>query len=226
MVAQEMNFHTAVAGFHRGQVLDYIRQMTRQQEKAEAQIADLQQQLEQARDQIARQEAEQPLQSKLDTLTLDNSTLQLTCASLQEELAGLQQQVQQPTQANSALEQENALLTQQLAAWEPNVNSYDILCQTVGEIEVAARARSAAILSEARQQEQDLYNRAEATLRRAEGSFCQARNGADATLAHVITELDRLRSELYALGGILDDSQNALSAIHVRQATGEVDSHE
>ncbi len=205
MNAEEMQFRTvAFGGFHRGEVLDYIRNMTSR----------YQDELEEARDELTA--AEQKLQQVNAAAPADDriGALERQTETLEAENTALRRE-------KDSLTEENRRLREQLAAWEPNVNSYGILRNQVGEIELDARARSAALLRQAEQQEQALYSRAEATLRRTEQQFRQVQGNADATLAHLTTELERIQGELSALSDALDQDGAALADLHVENPTGE-----
>lgn len=218
MQAEEVRFRTAAfGGFQRADVLDYIRETAQQQElalsqantraaEAEDQLWQTESELAEARRELAalREAAEpaqtgepDPLRAELDALRAENGDLRAR---------------------NQALEGEKASLQARLDDWAPHVSSYDILKAQVGEIELDARARSAALLQQAEQRQQALFDRAEATLRHTEQKFRTVRGSADAALAHLSAELSRIQEELAALECTLDQDVSAVSALHVEQA--------
>ncbi len=219
MSLQEINFHTAVAGFNRSEVLTYIRTLTQQQETELQTLS--------ARHEQALQSLQEQHELDLDALRsqLDEARAEAEAATpaeeTRQELATLRSEGDTLRQENDALREEIVALKAQLAAWAPNVSSYDILRAQLGEIELDARTRSATMLNLAHQQELALYRQADATLRQAEQSFRQARNNADATLAHLISELQRLQADLTALGTPLDQHLAVLSALHIQYPNHE-----
>ncbi len=201
----DVTFNTAFRGFHREDVLKYIRE---QEQRHQIDFQDMKQLLEEAERRADALEQAAQLTPDMQALLEENQALKSQRDTLQEE--------------NTLLLKENHALLQKVTSWEPDIQNYGILCRQVGEIELSARGRSSALLEQAHQQEAAVYQQAEEVLRQTEQRYRRAREEAETTLAHLSAELERLRGELFALGQEMEQNESSLSALHVQRPGQEV----
>jgi chromosome segregation ATPase len=207
MTKPEATFrNAAIGGFHRGDVLAYITEMTQSHQAEEAKL----------REQIEALERENQQYREQLSGNAELEELQKKCAALEEENRQL---LARQTES----QQENAQLRQELETCQPDLQAYTAIRGQVADIEMDARTHSYAIRAKAEAEAESVCQRANAVLERTRRSFDSAKVDVESTVAHLLGELRRTEEVLANLEGAMDANETELNEIKVEW---EAEAHE
>ncbi len=180
----------AFGGFHRQDVVNYIESSTREHA---AQLNALRAELKQARDELEElsgvQARARELSEQRDALARQVEAL----SPLEEEVAALRTQLEQ---AQARAEE-----------YRPQAAAYARLKNTVAEIELDARTRSAQIIAEAEAEAGEKRAAAQALLDRITGEYATVGGNAGTAINGIIDQLSQLRSCMDQLTRLGSDSE-------------------
>ncbi len=171
---------TAIGGFNRQDVIDYITRQAeeyrQQREQWETQRQEMERRLEQL------EQEKQHLAAQLD----ESSQAAAQAKSLQIELTNQRSQC-------AVLESENASLRQQVEQLKPAAEAYGHVKDSLAEMELGARSRADEIIKRAQMTSWQTYEQADARLNQVRESYHAAQIQMDATVEHTLRGLISIR---------------------------------
>ncbi len=176
----EQQFRSAVGGFHRQDVLDYIEKTA----KAHADELDrLRRELEEAR--AAQADAETECVQIRENLKACAASLTETRDALEERTAAL-----------AASEKRAAALAGQLEQLKPAIQAYEAMKRRMAEMEAAAQQRTDLSGAAAGRKAELTCMQLERWVRRVQAGYDRLRTDVDATMGRASGELERIRRNL------------------------------
>lgn len=133
-------FRSALGGFHRQDVLNYIQSITQENQE---QVQELTEKLE------AAQAAQSAMEEELHTLRCDCSRAEIANGALEEELRRAKASNETLSQDLSQTQAQVKALRDRVAELEPGANSWQNIKSTAGDIEVTAHERAQLVIQEA-----------------------------------------------------------------------------
>ncbi len=133
-------FRSALGGFHRQDVLNYIQSITQENQET---VKDLTEQLE------AAQSAQNAMEEELHTLRCDHNRVEIANEALEEELRRTKARNETLSQELSLSQGQVRTLQNRVAELEPGANSWQNIKSTAGDIEVTAHERAQLVIQEA-----------------------------------------------------------------------------
>ncbi len=133
-------FRSALGGFHRQDVLNYIQNITQENQET---VKELTEQLE------AAQGAKSDMEAELHTLRCDCKRAEIANEALEEELRRIKDRNETLTQDLTCAEAQVKTLRNRVAELEPGANSWQNIKSTAGDIEVTAHERAQLVIQEA-----------------------------------------------------------------------------
>ncbi len=234
MANDSQNFRSAVLGFDRNDVIDYLGNLSKlhhdeveayraandtlrkERDAAKAQVAALEAQS----GQLANQQADQQQQLHGDRVALANMGEQLMakrvlCDELSDRLHLLDGQLQ-------ALQTENADLKSRLLSAQAQADEMTLLKQQTDDLELIAYKRAEEIEAEAMLNAEKVRTMLHRLNRETKGKYAVARGEAEAVAFSVMTELGRIRDWFDVFPRLFDSVDEVLESLNSFDKTGAV----
>ena len=209
MNEEKGQFRTAaIGGFNRQDVLDYI---TRCAEESNGKIQALQEQANQLRRE--REDAARELEA---LRTEHQAAVEARDAALvraESAEAGLESQREELER----LRREAAELRETVSRLQPEADAMEQLKHRLADIELDARARGEQIVQKADREAQATRQAMEQIVGKTRQSFDVTRTDVEATVSHMVGEMERLIGMLNRLTTAFDENGQAIAALRVEE---------
>lgn len=198
-------FRTAVRGFNRQDVQDYIEQMAAVHRQ---ELAELQKRLEKSDRRI--QELEETV-SGIDALADESSRTRAALSESNQTVSRLRGEVSQAESKLAVAKKEMERLQGQIAALEPMATSYQEIRDRAANVELDAHQKAQAAVSEAKAEAERVREDTRRWLSRVMEEYSVLRYGLDGVLGQLqalttvpdkVAELDETAKKLREQGGL------------------------
>lgn len=198
-------FRTAMRGFNRQDVQDYIEQMTAVHRQ---ELAELQKKLDRSEDRIA--ELEEAV-SGINAMADESSKTRAALDSSNQMVSRLRGELSQAEAKLSVAKKEIERLQAQIAALEPMATSYQEIKDRAASVELEVHQKAQAAVSGAKAEAERVRTDTRKWLSRVMEEYSQLRGGLDGMMAQLrvladmpeqVEELDAAAKQLREQGGL------------------------
>lgn len=198
-------------GFNRQDVLTYLEQTAQEAAKHQQ---ELESQLGQAQDTMARQDAQlSEQQEQLGLLRRENEELR---EKLEQANLALSSSRTQCSQSGNELEQAKRQVEElqaKVAQLEPGAAAYDAVKERTAGVELEAHRRAQAVQEQAQEQARQLRRQMEQWMQKLEREYDSLRSQVESTVSHAADKLDKAGKCLEQVTALMEEQEVALEAI-------------
>lgn len=210
-MSAEQQFRTALRGFHKQDVLDYIENAARAHS---AQVEQLEKELAAARkaseqlsgEKAAAEKRAEEFAARNGELSENLSACAASLEKTKEELARRSAEAEQAAGQLAGLEE-------RLAKAEPSAAAYESVKDRTAGIELEAHRRAQEIENAAREQVKKTKAELEGWMVKIQAGYDRLRTDVDATISHAAGELERVARSLGGVSGEFAEHDAALEGL-------------
>ena len=194
-------------GFNRQDVLTYLEQTAQEAAKHQQ---ELESQLGQAQDTMARQDAQlSEQQEQLGLLRRENEELRAQLEQANLALSSSRTQCSQQSGQLEAVRQELEAARQRAADLEPDAAAYSAVKERTAGVELEAHRRAQAVQDEAQEQARQLRRQMELWLQKLGREYDALRSEVESTVSHAADKLDKANRALEQVSNLLEEQNSA-----------------
>ncbi len=198
-------------GFNRQDVLTYLENASK--EAAQRQ-QELEQQLDEARNTMARQDADlAEQQGQLDRLRQEGEELRIQLEQTNVALSSARTECSEKAGELERVRREAEEWRTKAAALEPDAAAYAAVKERTAGVELEAHRRAQAIQAQAEEQAKQLRRQMEQWMQRLGREYEALRTQVESTVSHAASELDRAKERLDQCAVLLGEQETALEGL-------------
>lgn len=225
----EMTFQfrtSAVGGFQKKDVLEYIEQSNRTHSEALEALKRSLVQEEKAKDALAEQltQAEEKVDQEAlhkEELTRLSEGYETQVSQLTAQVEDLQQRLATLTQEKTTLSQENAALIERLKVCEVQAQCYETIKERTAGMELEALRRAQVLENDAQTRVDEIWAQLEAHVQLVEQRYQALRTKLSAITAQATTNVDQTRDVLVGISSEFECEDNTIAQILSQLAAKE-----